>query len=163
MKSNAAAAAFKELKETQARHSKIQNIIYDEYKIQPYLTNPKIHTTDKHTLTAIRSQCARGVRMNFPKMYKYRLNCPLQCNNETPQPDSQRHILNCTRLNTNMSRNISIESVNGNAEEQELIGPILSRLLRQRTRLLDEIAETSLPGADLEHSTLHQGAAATRV
>ena len=60
-----------------------------------------------------------------------------------------------------MSRNISIESVNGTAEEQELIGPLLSRLLRQRTRLLDEIAETSLPGADLDHSTLHQGAAAT--
>ena len=126
MKSNATAAAFKELKYIQGRHSKIQNIIYDEYKIQPYLINPKIHTTDKHTLTAIRSQCVRGVRMNFPKMYKYRLNCPLQCSNETPQPDSQRHILNCSRLNTDVSKNISIESVNGTAKDQELIGPILS-------------------------------------
>ena len=93
-------------------------------------------------------------------MYKYRLNFPLQCS-ETPQLDSQRHILNCSRLNTDVSKNISIESVNGTAEDQELIGPIISRLLRQRTRLLDEITETSLPGADLDHSTLHERASAT--
>ena len=104
-----ALTSFKELKEIQQRHSKEIHLICNKYEIQPYLKNPKIHTKDKHTLTAVRSQCVRNVRMNFPTMNKFRLNCPLLCNNETAQPDTQRHLLKCPKLNTHNLNNVSIE------------------------------------------------------
>ena len=53
---------------------------------QPYLINPNIYLADKRTLTSIRSQCVRNVKINFSKMYKFRLSCPLQCKNKAPQP-----------------------------------------------------------------------------
>ena len=90
-------------------------------------------------------------------MYKFRLSCPLECNNEAPQPDTQRHLLVCTKLNNQPSTNINIDQVNSSSTEQELIAPILTRIILKRKRLLDDQEETSLPGAFLDHSTLHQG------
>jgi hypothetical protein len=160
LKSSATTAALNELKEIQGRHNKIKHIKYEKLEIQPYLTNPRIYNSDKHTLTAVRSQCVRNVRMNFQKMYKYRLSCPLQCNREAPQPDTQRHLLICPKLNTEFSKHLSIDQANGQSKEQEQIAPILSKLLRQRTRILEETQDTSLPGAFSDHSNLFKEAAA---
>ena len=160
LKSSANAAAFEELKSKQGKHNKVKHLVYDKFEIQQYLINPNIYSSDKHTITAVRSQCVRNIKINFPKMYKYRLNCPLQCNTDTPQPDTQRHLLNCPKLNKQTSTNLNIDQVNSISTEQELIAPILSRIIRLRSRLLDDQEKTSLPGAILDHSTLQQGAAA---
>ena len=103
--------------------------------------------------------CVRNVRMNFQNMYKYRLSCPLQCNKEAPKPDTQQNLLICPKLNTEFSKQLSIDQANGQPKEQDQIATLLSRLLRQRTRILEETQDTSLPGAFSDHSNLFKEAA----
>ena len=92
-------ASFVELKKKLLQHKKVKHIEYKSLQLQPYLTSPNIHKEEAHVITACRSKCVKNVRSNFGKMFKNRLFCPLQCNNENPQIDTQEHLLTCTTIN----------------------------------------------------------------
>ena len=89
----------------------------------------------------------KGVRHNFTKMYKKSLKCPLQCNVESPQEDTQEHILVCDKLS--QGNQIDINDIfASDVEEQAKIAKIISPLLRRRKQLLEDQEDPScLPGA----------------
>ena len=82
-------------------------------------------------------------------MFKGRLNCPLKCDKENPQTDSQEHLLHCKKINTINQTKLTAADVFNGVEKQELIGKLIFKILRLRTRLLDEL-ETSLSGENLD-------------
>ena len=141
------------------QHKKVKHIEYKSLQLQPYLTSPNIHKEEAHVITACRSKCVKNVRSNFGKMFKNRLFCPLQCNKENPQIDTQEHLLTCTTINISNTNKLRIQDVFQELEDQEKIGKLVFKILQKRARLIDEL-ETSLPGAILDQGAHLQGATA---
>ena len=108
-----------------------------------------------NTLTSFRSNCTRGIKSNFRKMFTTK-ECPLQCNNEAPQIDNPSHILQCKKLrSTPLGEDIN--KIYGTIVEQEAISRVLCKLMRKRTMLLEALS-SDLPGVILD-SSLPRGAA----
>ena len=111
-------------------------------KIQPYLRSNILHTKAKETLTALKSKCVRNVRINFTKIFKNRLECPLQCDIENHYLDSQERLLLCTKLNPmNCQNTLSIEDSVGKIEKQEKIAKLIFKIIFQRNTLLEEMGQ----------------------
>ena len=113
---------------------------------------------DRKTLTALRSHCVKSIQHNFTKMYNKSLKCPLQCNHEAPQEDTQEHILSCSKLSKGTQINIDC-LVSQNIEEQANIAKLVSTLLRKGLKLLEDQDDSSpsLPGAlFLDHNSQQQ-------
>ena len=126
--------------------------------MQPYLRSANLHQDEAQVITACRSKCVRTIRSNFSKMYKNRLFCPLKCSQENPQIDTQEHLLMCTEIKIQNTNNVKIQDMFEDQEDQEKAGKLVLKILRERSRLIDEL-ETSLPGAILGQCALLQGAA----
>ena len=94
-----------------------------------------------YTLAVFRSQCARGIKNNFKKMYGKNISCPLQCNTVTPVIDTQQHLTYCTKVNTDNSQ-VSIEDIYGHIEKQGAAAIGLTKLRRRRNKLLENIERT---------------------
>ena len=142
LKKNATIAAFNSLKSKLVKHKKVKHIHYESLKIQPYLRSNILHTKEKETLTALRSKCVRNVRINFTKMFKNRLECPLQCDNENPKLDYQEHLLLCTKLNPmNCQNTLSIGDSVGKIEKHEKIAKLIFKSIIQRNKLLEEMEQ----------------------
>ena len=112
---------------------------------------------DRKTLTALRSHCVKGIRHNFSKMYKMSLKCPLLCNDESPQEDTQDHILKCTKLSKGTQMNIN-KIYDDDLQVQANVVKAISMLLKTRHRLIEEQEDVnhSLPGASSLDQTLQQ-------
>ena len=161
LKTNATSAAFRYLKGKLHKHKKIKHIQYSSLKMQPYLRNPNIHYEETHVITALRSKCVRNVRSNFSKMYKNRIFCPLKCNQESEQIDTQEHLLTCSKINIPNSSDNGIQGVYLDQHSQESVGKLVLKILKERKRLLeDQQGREDLPGVNLDQSTLSMGAAA---
>ena len=93
-------------------------------------------------------------------MFKNRIECPLKCEPGNPKTDSQKHLLQCTKLSPNHNYHVKIEYVYADIVKQEQIGKCILKIIRERNILLDEMEHDSLPGEILDQSTLMQGAAA---
>ena len=63
-------AAFKQLLDPLYTHKKVKHIRYEELNMQPYRKSEAISTETAKILTAVRSQCLKGIIHNFTKMYK---------------------------------------------------------------------------------------------
>ena len=148
--------AFGKLAESIQRSTKVKDIRYSKLELQAYLKSSCLSEEEINVLTALRSKCIRGIRTNFKSMYKTCLHCPLQCNIEEPQHDTQEHVLQCTKLK---GSNMVIDYVYTEGVEQSEVARQFSELMRQRTTLLEEEATPSsccLPGASfLDPSTAH--------
>ena len=82
--------AFSQLQMLQRSHSKMSNVVYEEFKIQPYFNDESI---DARTLFLFRTRMVR-VQNNYQGMTKDNL-CPL-CKIVV---DSQEHLLECEHIN----------------------------------------------------------------
>ena len=90
--------AFRQLKDIQSKRTKARTIRYQDYQMQEYLRNASINKEEMAMLTNMRSSCIKGIKANFKNMHKVCLHCPLECDTENPQEDTQEHILVCSRL-----------------------------------------------------------------
>ena len=68
-----------DLKRIQMSHSKIKDIKYTQFKIQPYLKSQDIKEEMKSLLFTLRSCMARNFKFNFSSIYKPNLRCQLNC------------------------------------------------------------------------------------
>ena len=143
LKKNAMSAAFEQLKTTLLTHTKVRNISYDHLEIQNYLKSDGLSGEEIKTLTSFRSNCTRNIRSNFKKMFTS-LDCPLQCDGQTPQLDTPNHILKCKKLRS-ISKGEDINHIYGTIVEQETISKVLCKLMRKRNILLEHMA-SNLPG-----------------
>ena len=148
LKTLATNAAFKQLQEKLQSHKKVKHLKYEALKIQPYLTSDMFTQDDRKTLTALRSHCVKGVRHNFSKLFKLCLKCPLKCNREAPQEDTQDHLLKCVKLSKGINLNLN-DIVSEDLHLQANIAKTITVLLKKRQRLIDDQEESSssLPGA----------------
>ena len=84
---------FKELKNQQQGHNKINQICYNSLETQKYL---KIHMLNNHKvflLFSLRSRNAKQFKANFP--YNIDQTCPMVGCNDS---DTQEHCLQCAKL-----------------------------------------------------------------
>ena len=110
-------------------------------------------------LTNMRSNCIKGIKANFKNMHKLCLHCPLKCDTENPQEDTQEHILVCSRLD---GSNMDLELIHASSVEQSELARQFCGLMNQRTTLLEEQSDSSSccrPGANLDPSSLGAAAA----
>ena len=143
LKINAIAAALKQLKEELLTHTKVRNISYQKLEMQPYLKSQVLTLDEIHQLTSFRSQCVRGVRTHFRKMYSS-LVCPMKCSLVTIHEDTADHLLKCSKLTNLRVNTININQIYANIVEQEEIAQTLSRLMRQRSTILEKQEQTDL-------------------
>ena len=138
LKTLATSVAFSFLINKQETHKKIKHIHYETLAIQNYLTNNLLNNNEANMLTAMRSHCVRGIKHNFPKMFKTNLNCPLNCVKETPYADTQEHVLNCSSLRQTWDKTTpSMEFMYGDIMQQVQISQKFFSLMRDRTKLLE--------------------------
>ena len=136
IKNSAITAALKALKDKLSSHTKLKHIKYTSLQMQPYLKSPALTADEIHQLTSFRSQCVRGMRTHFKKMYTS-LVCPLKCSPNAHYEDTPNHLLKCSKLVNQNAQYQDSNKVYSTIEEQEDIAVILSKLMRQRTRILD--------------------------
>ena len=85
------AKVFEDLKAMQMGHSKIRGIKYDHFKIQSYVTSPTFSNEMVSLLFNMRCSMTRGIKCNFPSMFRGDMKCKLKC--DVPEAlDSQQHL-----------------------------------------------------------------------
>ena len=138
LKSHARNVAFNQLKDIQSKHTKVNHINYSIFQTQPYLQSEIITQTEAETLTALRSQCLRGIKHNFPKMFDRSLCCPLKCFPAGSElEDTQPHILQCKVLQ--LENQVNIFDMNSDdIEKQAKVAKIVIQLMKKRERLLED-------------------------
>ena len=87
-------------------------------------------------LTALRSNCVRGIRQNFKKMFKGCLTCPMKCNTINPQEDTLNHLLICNKISAGSP--VHLDNIYGDVVEQQQVARVFVRLMKRRTQLLEE-------------------------
>ena len=133
-------AAFKVLITKQQSHSKVRDIKYNKFEIQPYLKSNKFSNDDVSLLAALRTHTVRGIRSNFKKLYNNNTLCPLKCSPSSPQQDTQEHLLVCSKLvNSNelTNRVISHNDIYGNVSQQKEAVVLFDEKIRKRNKLLE--------------------------
>ena len=135
-------ASFKYLKSLQIKHTKVQNIVYKEYTLQPYISDSKLSNKMVSVLFSMRSSMTRGIRKNFSSMYFGKTTCQLlDCSEE----DDQRHLMTCQALQAYLSQSekvklsqIKYDDIFGPIEKQREAAEILTRLLEIREEILQD-------------------------
>ena len=140
--------------------SKVRNIKYNKLELQDYLKS-KLTKEERNMITAIRSKCVREIKTNFGNMYKGCQHCPMKCDEEAPNQDTQEHILTCEALGGSTA---DINFMYAGSVDQRLLGKEFLRLMLKRAQLLEGVPTSReccrLPGALLDQSTSQQGGAA---
>ena len=128
--------------------------------LQPYLESSLATQKQRKILTLLRSQCLRGIKMNFTKMYRYSIYCPLNCS-DSPIQDSQDHVLKCLKLSEGPNLPES-DIFSEEIASQVKVAQVFIKFMKKRETLFEPpYSDTSLPGASiLDPSSQHQLGAA---
>jgi hypothetical protein len=95
-------AAFKELTEMKNSKSKIKDVNYETFSIQPYLKCSKFNNCERKLLYSLRSRM-HPAKNNFKKLHSPNLKCSLGCNSD----EDQRHIFGqCEVLKSHFYNNL---------------------------------------------------------
>ena len=105
------------------------------------MTSPPFSNEMVRLLFNLRCSMTRGVKTNFPSMFRGDMGCKLKC--DIPEAlDSQQHIKSCpiliSKLKGNQHLSVSYEDIFGSLEEQREAVQVLARILEIRDQLLDE-------------------------
>jgi hypothetical protein len=88
-------AAFSALKKLQSSHTKIRNIRYSKFEIQPYLQSSQLSEEEISMLFNMRADTVNGFKSCFSSLYRNNPGCKLSCKEE----DSIRHSFSCLKIN----------------------------------------------------------------
>ena len=80
-------AAFQELKNMQEKHKKLDQVVFSDFIIQPYLKSNLFSKDEIKLLYLLRSKC-HSSKQNFRKLYKNDTRCTFQC----PDVEDQTHV-----------------------------------------------------------------------
>ena len=146
--------AFTELRIGIAQGKKAKDLRYSELKMQEYLKSEHLSNDEAKVMVALRSKCLKGIKGNFKHMHKVCQHCPLQCNIEEPQEDSQEHLLKCKAVG---GSNIEMDFMHASHVEQGLLAKEVLRVMTIREQLLEDRGVSDaccrLPGANLDQRT----------
>ena len=139
IKSKIMNAAFTYLKALQMNHSKMKNLRYERFEISKYLSSPIFSKNNRCLLLALRTRTLRGIRSDFPGLYKDKL-CPLGCGEQDTIPN----ILTCKVISQyHKSDSVAQEEIqyndifSENIQRQKQITELFEKLLDIRNRLIN--------------------------
>ena len=140
VKKHVKAAAFAGLKEIQETHNKSKKLVYDELKMQEYLsTNNGMTNKEKAFAFSARAQMLK-VKCNF-KMGNPDTKCSLGCDSN----EDQEHILNCPVLeDDNLTTISNYSDLFGN--NQMKIKMITQALMKKFTKFTNLKSTTTVHG-----------------
>ena len=152
-------AAFIYLQEMQKKHSKMQLIEYETFKLQDYLCNPMFNNESRNLLFRLRTRTVNGIRSDFKGMYSD-TRCPVGCGKDDTIP----HLLSCTVLgrhkkSTNISLcNMKYEDIfSEDVHKQKSITEMFRQILEIRNELLSQpVAVTTGPMHNSSNVTVLQ-------
>ena len=134
-------AAFSFLKSLKQTHSKMKNLQYETFDISKYLSSPLFSQNSRWLLLALRTRTVRGIRSDFPGIYKDMM-CPLGCG----EKDTIQNVLTCRVLKQNYRSNeISICEVefkdifSQDINKQKQVTEIYEKLLEIRNSLISSL------------------------
>ena len=107
-------AAFQWFSLQQEGHKKTKNILYEEFKTQPYLTSKLFNNEERNLLYSLRSKC-HPAKNNFRKMNRNNLFCSLGCQNI----EDQFHIFKNCPILSNCEQNPPLEFIFGDILKQK--------------------------------------------
>ena len=81
-KSVMSAVVFNSLKTVQLTHTKVRNIMYPNFELQPYLQSNLIDSEEITLLLNMRADTINGYKMCFSSVNQDDTQCQLNCNNE---------------------------------------------------------------------------------
>ena len=141
----------------------LKKVRYAKLEIQTYLKSSSLCQEEINMLTAIRSKCVRGIKHNFRSQFKQCTHCPLKCNSEQAQEDTQEHLLMCAKLS---GSRLNCDFAYTEGVQQAQLAQEFSRLMRERSTLLEQEEEAScccLPGASFPDQSTDSGAPVTNL
>ena len=137
-------AAFKELKTTQSTHSKVKDIIYEQFKIQPYMKSKIFTNSMVEVIFNLWSSITRNLRSNLSSIFKGNMKCKVSFK-DLEANDCQSHLLTCQTWLENSgpephfgASKLEYEDIFGTLEQQGKIVPVVSRMLEVRKELLEK-------------------------
>ena len=135
-------AAFKKLKNMQKEHTKIKDIKYDSFKIQPYLVSDTLNPEQTALLFNLRANTVNGFKMCFTSIYRNDLKCKLGCQ----ENDTLAHCISCKVIDTKMhkSSNINFSAIFATKEEQKNIVLEFTYRMNIRNSLIEQAYQGSL-------------------
>ena len=135
-------AVFDELIVMKNTHSKLNNISYKEFIMQPYLKSSVINTSQAKQLFRYRGRMS-NTRKNFRSKYKDdNILCPLEGCNEV---EDDKHLLACS-ITENLIDNVQVnfeDLYSGSVQKQKIIINLLMSAKKIRDSLLDKINPTA--------------------
>ena len=152
--------AFAELMQNLQKGKKGKDLKYNCLRIQDYLFSDKLSKNERIIVTALRTRCVKNIATNFPRMHNMCQHCPLSCNIEDPQMDTQEHVMVCPELGEASA--IEMDFIHAGVVEQCSVAKVFSKRITRRTQLLEDQGDSKcchLPGVIPDQST-QQGAAA---
>ena len=60
-----------------------------------------------------------------------RIHCPLLCDEENPQINTQKHLLTCKKIKITNANDLTMMSLSGSLSDQDNIGRVVARILRK--------------------------------
>ena len=137
-------AVFNSLKVLQNTHSKVRDIKYSEFKIQPYLKCHTFSNSIASVLFNMRSSMTKNIKSNFSSLHRDNLYCKMKCQ-EPGIEDNQSHILQCQVLQKYLNseqaaqtKNVKYNDLFESLEKQREVALVMSRLLQIREDILEK-------------------------
>ena len=148
-------SALSELLTKLRTKTKGKELKYNNLEMQDYLKSEKLSKKEKNTMTALRTECMKGIKSNFPRMHMVCPHCPLGCNSEAPPPDTQEHVLVCPNLGN--ASNIEMVFMHAGSEDQSKLAKEFNKRMTKRKQILEDPARDAsacchLPGGIPDHS-----------
>ena len=131
MVNKAAFNYFLNIKET---HSKLDETLYTQFELQPYLTTSLLTQSEKELLYLLRSKC-HSSKNNFRKLHKNNTQCQFQCGTA----EDQRHTFSkCKHLvnKINNSLLVQYEHIFGTLDEQIEVMKIFAKIEQLRNHIM---------------------------
>ena len=125
-------AAFNHLQQLKAKHSKMDNLIYEKLEMSKYMSSPMFDFKSVQMLFAIRTRTVRTIKNDFSGMYPD-VACPLGCG----QTDTLPNILTCPALQVHMMT----DSVTNDAVKYEDVFSPDVKKQKQVTELYRQLLE----------------------
>ena len=141
-------AIFNSLTILQNTHSKVRDIKYTQFKIQPYLKSHTFTNNMASVLFNLRSSMTKTIKSNFSSINRGDMSCKMKCQ-EPGTEDCPSHLLQChvllKQLNSEQvtqTKNVSYEDIFKHMEKQREVVLVMTRLLQIRE---DQLEKESLP------------------
>ena len=144
-------AVFKKLKDMQKEHTKIKDIKYDSFKIQPYLVSDTLNPEQTALLFNLRANTVNGFKMCFTSIYRNDLKCKLGCQ----ENDTLAHCISCKVIDTKMhkSSNINFNAIFATNEVQKNIVLKFTYRMNIRNSLIEQEVRAYQGSQILDNST----------